>query len=381
MAAPQKCAMRMEQLFRTIAPDRPVPPQSSAGGAAAFSSRVDSIFGALDTNHPQSSSEDAATAGAAAAAWRSSKSGHTASDSERQSGSGSKSGQVARECSTQSSRGGGDARRGGSKERAAAGRGQYCPPHRRGGSGDAARSNCNADGGRDGGRNGARATDTGKRPAMDSSVGAWRADRGGRRGGAVRGGHCAGDRRTGGARSFECIPHYLQDSRKYQRYSLEDVDTSDRANTAAALSFLSSRSGVAKQSSGLGSALESGSGVVQFRPRDRQRGTEQETHRETEREPKKRRVGGLLAEVVVGQQAGGRRQARGKTGRERAIAAGLIDSDDGGQVGAAKKDASGVEDAGPAAAKANQKSARWKAARPSKPMVALSHLHADESDG
>ena len=61
------------------------------------------------------------------------------------------------------------------------------------------------------------------------------------------------------------MPHYLQDRRKFQRYSLADVDTSERSNTAAAFSFLNSQSNAAPVEPA--ADIRSGSGVVKFKPR------------------------------------------------------------------------------------------------------------------
>lgn len=202
----------------------------------------------------------------------------------------------------------------------------------------------------------------------------------------------SGNRRAGAAKTAECVPQHLQDNRKYQRYSLADVDTSDRANTAAALSFLRSHGGGTKQSDrtnhGASMAdaqriLGSGSGVVKFRPRKKQTGfVEQPVH-----PSKRRRVGQLLEEVVVGQPASAgasRRQAHGKTGRERAIAAGLLQANENGGTGASgdAQVAVGSGEAEQAAAdrKATQRKKTVGRRKPAVALSHLSHLHEDESD-
>jgi hypothetical protein len=245
---------------------------------------------------------------------------------------------------------------------------------------------------------------TKKRPVdggRDSSSGGVRRGRGDRgRGGAIVGArrkvHRGGDRRTGAAKTAEGVPQHLQDSRKYQRYSLANVDTSDRTNTAAALSFLSSRGGGTKHANagsthseratrgGTGDEharhiLGSGSGVVKFRPRHKQ---PMQTGQPMEPN-KRRRVGKLLEEVVVGQHASGgagRRQAHGKTGRERAIAAGLLRTGEDGT--GAPEDMSDALSVGEAEQTAAERKAiqRKKTAEQRKPAVALSHLQGDESD-
>jgi hypothetical protein len=200
----------------------------------------------------------------------------------------------------------------------------------------------------------------------------------------------------------ERVPHFLQDKRRFKRYSLDDVDTSERMNTSAAFAFLNAAEQVRCGGDGGGGSeqpavdgpLQVGRGAVQFRPSAAISESHRHEMRGTASGKSAQRRGKLLEEVVVGcgQGAGAsRRRGQGLSGVERARRAGLLPSSGGGgEEEEADAAAQGASSGGTMTAQARElqrgrppkkKKKRNQAAKPAtRRAVMLSHLDGDELD-
>jgi len=174
------CAARMCALFETIAPEQQAAPPGvgAAAGVDAFDTRVDAVFGALAGPAPL-----AAASPSLAKNKRPAAVAYVPPSRRSDDGSSQQPGQQ-RQQQTARSIGAPD-------------RSQHAQRRR-------------GVGGQSGGRGGQRPRGGGRRDAGGEST----------------------------ARSSEQVPGYLRNRQAYQRYSLEDVDTSEANNKTAAYSFL-----------------------------------------------------------------------------------------------------------------------------------------------